>query len=220
MIEVIKMEEEIRFYYSYDKYDELLKKLRKMINLTYGGCYLELTIQYDHPMSELSFYNKNVDGRLRLRSSKNMENKAENGKISWKRRLTNTQKGLINNEEEVEVNLQDSKQIENIKYLFEQVLKLKKIESYQRYRNVFYNNDIEIAVDKYPFGIALEIENKSNEKEAINTIKYWADKIGVDIKKAYRLSWDDKYTSLCNEQNIKPVKNVIFDNNVKMPQVK
>lgn len=214
------MEEEIRFYYNDRKYEELLNKLKNIRELKYEGCYLEFTIQYDHPMSELSFYNKNIDGRLRLRTSKNIKNNTESGRVSWKRRLPDTQKGLINNEEEVEVNLQDSKQIENMKYIFENVIKLKRIESYQRYRNVFDNEDIEIVIDKYPFGIALEIENKSKDKKANDTIKYWADKIGVDIKKAYRLSWDDKYTSLCKEQNIEPVKDVIFDENIIMPEVK
>ena len=43
------MEEEIRFYFSYDKYEELLEKLKKIKELKNEGCYLELTIQYDHP---------------------------------------------------------------------------------------------------------------------------------------------------------------------------
>lgn len=41
---------------------------------------------------------------------------------------------------------------------------MKCVESYERYRNIFTNDDIEIVIDKYPFGIALEIENKSKEK--------------------------------------------------------
>lgn len=214
------MEEEIRFYYSDSLYDELLKKLDNTKGLKYLGCFLEFTIQYDHPMKEYSFYNKNVDGRLRLRSSKNIATNIEEGKLSWKRRLPDTQKGIINDEEEVEVELKDTNQIENMKYLLEKVLKLKRIESYQRYRNIFSNEDVEIVVDKYPFGVALEIENKSKNKEAIDVIEYWSNVIGVDIKDAYRLSWDDKYTSLCKEQNIVPVKDVVFDKNIKMPKIK
>ena len=34
------------------------------------------------------------------------------------------------------------------------------VESYERYRTVFENEDVEISVDEYPFGICLEIENK------------------------------------------------------------
>lgn len=38
------MEEEIRFYFSYDKYEELLEKLKAIKVLKNEGCYLELTI--------------------------------------------------------------------------------------------------------------------------------------------------------------------------------
>ena len=148
-------------------------------------------------IEKMSFYNKNIDGRLRLRSSINNETHTEKSKISWKRRLPDTREGSINKEEEIEVELKPG-QIENAQILFEKVLGLKRVESYERYRNVFFNDDIEIVVDKYPFGIALEIENKS---------------------KVYRLSWDDKYTSLCREQGIKPVKDVLFAQNIAMPKV-
>lgn len=47
----------------------------------------------------------------------------------------------------------------------------------------FFNDDIEIVVDKYPFGIALEIENKSKVKRGENTIKYWANKLNIDVGK-------------------------------------
>ena len=41
----------------------------------------------------------------------------------------------------------------------------------------------------------------------------------LNIKDAYRLSWDDKYKELCMEQGIECVSHVTFD--VKpMPQVK
>lgn len=32
-----------------------------------------------------------------------------------------------------------------------------------------------------------------------------------DINNSYKLSWDDKYTSLCREQNIEIYKDVTFD---------
>jgi hypothetical protein len=40
----------------------------------------------------------------------------------------------------------------------------------QRYRTIFKNEEIEIAVDRYPFGIALEIENKMDDCKG-DTIK-------------------------------------------------
>ena len=50
-------------------------------------------------------------------------------------------------------------------FIINNVLKKKSIESYERYRTIFTNEDVEISVDEYPFGIALEIENKSNDKD-------------------------------------------------------
>lgn len=210
------MEEEIRFYFSYDKYEELLEKLKKIKELKNEGCYLELTIQYDYPNQEMSFYDKKVDGRFRLRSSINIENNVEKSKISWKRRIDNENKN-INVEEEIEVEL-NANQVNNLQTLLEQVLKMKRIESYQRYRNVFVNSDVEIVVDKYPFGIALEIENKSKIKNGEDVINKWVKELNLNIKERFKLSWDDKYTSLCKEQGITPVKDVIFDENIIMPK--
>lgn len=96
---------------------------------------------------------------------------------------------------------------------------MKRVESYQRYRNVFCNDEVEIVVDKYPFGIALEIENKSKIKNGKEIIRKWLNILNLDIREAFKLSWDDKYTSLCREQGIKPVKDVIFDDNITMPKV-
>ena len=197
------MEEEIRFYFSYNKYEELLEKLKAIKVLQNEGCYLELTIQYDHPNQEMSFYDKRIDGRFRLRSSINIENNENRN---------------INIEEEIEVELKEN-QIKNLQILLEQVLKMKRIESYQRYRNVFCNSDVEIVVDKYPFGIALEIENKSKTKKGEDVINQWVTELNLNIEERYKLSWDDKYTSLCKEQGITPVKDVIFDENIIMPKV-
>ena len=91
------------------------------------------------------------------------------------------------------------------------------VESYERYRSVFHNDDVEIVVDHYPFGIAVEIENKSKTKDAVSVVTEWVNKIGLDIEKAYHLSWDDKYSELCREQN-KPVESIVtFDKD--MPKV-
>ena len=164
----------------------------------------------------MSFYDKKVDGRFRLRSSINIENNVEKSKISWKRRIDNENKN-INVEEEIEVEL-NANQVNNLQTLLEQVLKMKRIESYQRYRNVFINSDVEIVVDKYPFGIALEIENKSEIKNGEDVINKWVKELNLNIKERFKLSWDDKYASLCKEQGITPVKDVIFDENIIMPK--
>ena len=108
-----------------------------------------MTIQYDHPMQENSFYKKEIDGRFRVRCSKNINTEESKSKISWKRRTKNTFSELVN-KEEVELD-----------FKFEQ--------------------------------LELKPEN------------------------AYRLSWDDKYTELCRQQNIESYKHVRFG--LPMPKV-
>ena len=78
-------------------------------------------------------------------------------------------------------------------------------------------NEIEISVDEYPFGIALEIENKSNNTDPQKVVRKWTEILGLDIDKAYRLSWDDKYSELCKSQNVKQYNHVTFDK--PMPKV-
>lgn len=97
------------------------------------------------------------------------------------------------------------------------VLKMKSIKSYERYRTIFTNDDVEISVDEYPFGIALESENKSNNKNPELVVKKWTELLGLNIKDAYRLSWNDKYTELCKEQGIEHFNHVTFE--LPMPKV-
>ena len=215
------MEEEIRFYFKEKEYENLLNKMKNIGNikgLKYEGCYLELTVQYDHPEEKSTFYSKEIDGRFRVRSSINIETDEEKSKISWKRRLPDNKNQDINIEEEIEVELKEG-QLENLQILLEKIVRMKRVESYQRYRNVFCNDEVEIVVDKYPFGIALEIENKSKIKNGEEIIIKWLNILKLNIQEAFKLSWDDKYTSLCKEQGIEPVKDVIFDDNITMPKV-
>jgi hypothetical protein len=61
------------------------------------------------------------------------------------------------------------------------------------------------------------MENKSKSKDAEIVIKDWLDKLKFNINDAYRLSWDDKYAELCQEQN-KKVENIVRFNK-DMPKV-
>ena len=92
------------------------------------------------------------------------------------------------------------------------------VESYERYRTVFENQDVEISVDEYPFGVCIEIENKSTIKNPCDVVLEWVNRIGLNINDAYRLSWDDKYLELCEEQGIERFNEVTFDK--PMPSVK
>ena len=138
------MEVELRYYYGFDKYEKLIEKLKEFSELDYEGCFYEITTQYDHPMKEKSFYNKEIDGRFRVRCSKNVDKGNTKSKISWKRRLKNTLNGKVNEEEEVELSFK-YEELDQLTFLLEKVIKMKNIESYERYRNIFSNEDIEIV---------------------------------------------------------------------------
>ena len=207
------METEIRFYYSLESENNILDKLKNIKGLDYDDVYYEKTDQYNHPMKEFDFYNKNIDGRFRVR--KTVSDKKSKCMITWKRRINNNS-DLIHQEEEVELDISVD-EYDNLIYLLNDVLHLKLVESYERYRSLFHNSDVEIAVDRYPFGIAIEIENKSKDMDAIEVVKKWVNKIGLDINDAYKLSWDDKYAELCKEQD-KTIESIVtFDKD--MPKV-
>lgn len=208
------MEYEVRFYYPKSNLDSLMNKLNNVKDLLKQERCYEKTSQYDHPNSELSFYTKEIDGRFRIRITKS--DSMSKCKISWKRRIPATRETEVNKEEEVELTIRYD-EYENLMFIINNVLKMKNIESYERYRTIFYNDEVEIAVDEYPFGIAFEIENKSKDKDPQMVVKEWVKKLGLDIDKAYRLSWDDKYTELCKMQNIERYNHVVFD--LPMPEV-
>ena len=208
------METEIRFYYSIDSKDDVINYFKKFDELNYKGRFYECTDQYNHPMKEYDFYSKEIDGRFRVR--KTIGDNISKCMITWKRRLKDNVNELIHNEEEIEVSI-DPNEYDNLCALLVNVLHLDIVESYERYRSIFSNDDVEIVVDEYPFGLCIEIENKSKDKNAIDVIKEWINKLKFDINNAYRLSWDDKYAELCKEQN-KNIENIVRFNK-DMPKV-
>lgn len=208
------METEIRFYYSIESKDAVINYLKKFEELTFKGRFYECTDQYNHPMKKYDFYSKDIDGRFRVR--KTIGDNISKCMITWKRRLKENVKELIHQEEEIEVSI-NPEEYDKLCSLLEKVIHLSIVESYERYRSIFSNEDIEIVVDEYPFGLCVEIENKSKTKDAETVIKEWLSKLKLDINEAYRLSWDDKYAELCKEQN-KEIYNVVrFDKD--MPKI-
>lgn len=205
---MINMEYEVRFYYHQNELNNILNNLSKIPNLKNIPRTYEKTIQYNHSDSRYDFYNKEIDGRFRVRISSN--EKETKCKLSWKRRLKNTTETEVNKEEEKEVRINPD-DIDNFLYIINNIMHFSIIESYERYRTVFENDDVEISVDEYPFGICIEIENKSTTKNPEDIVKEWTNKIGLNINDAYRLSWDDKYQELCKEQGIEVFNEVTFD---------
>lgn len=190
------METEVRYYYSLDSKDIILEFLKRFKELTYQGRFYECTDQYNHPMKDYDFYSDDIDGRFRVRQT--IGEDSSHCKISWKRRLHVGE--TIHNEEEIEVDIQPE-QYDELCFLLTGVLHLYLLESYERYRHVFSNEDVEIVLDEYPFGVCIEIENKSKTKTPEKVIKSWVKKLHLKLKDAYPLSWDDKYEELCKEQN-------------------
>ena len=209
------MEYEIRFYYRKSEYDKIIDCLEKIPALHSNLKLYEYTIQYNHSDKKYDFYNEAIDGRFRLRISRTeLNNKC---KLSWKQRTKDMQNSQVNAEIEKEVRINPD-DIGNFIYIIENIMHFEVVESYERYRTIYENNDIKIAVDEYPFGLCVEIENKSIDKNPEEVIAYWTKRIGLDVDKAYRLSWDDKYEELCREQGVECFKEVKFDK--PMPQVK
>jgi len=205
------MEIEVRYFYSIESKDDLINLLNKQNDITFKGRFYECTDQYNHPMKEYDFYSKNIDGRFRVR--KTIGDNVSKCMITWKKR--NSTGELIHKEEEIEVSIKPE-EYDNLCLLLESVLHLELVESYERYRSVFSNEDIEIVVDEYPFGLCLELENKSKDKNPEEIINKWLNILNLKLSDAYKLSWDDKYAELCKEQN-KTIESIVrFDKD--MPQ--
>lgn len=209
------MEYEIRFYYSKNKKNDILNKLDKINKIKNVGTFYEKTTQYNSMLPGNDFYSEEIDGRYRIRITKGES--VSKCMLSWKRRLSDTKDGLINKEEEIECNI-DPNDYENFIYLTENVLKMKRIESYERYRTNYVNDNIIISVDEYPFGIALEIEAKTSTNQEF-IIDEYMKLLDLNYEDSFRLSWDDKYEELCKEQNITQVNDVLFSC-TDMPQIK
>lgn len=201
------MEYEIRFYFSKKELNNILNKLNNIKEIVNEGKYYEKTIQYNTTDPNNDFYSKEIDGRFRLRITKG--DNVSKSMLSWKRRLKDTSKGKINKEEEKETRI-NPEDFDNFVYIVENVLKMNRVESYERYRNNFINDEVEISIDEYPFGIALEIESKkdSNQEEIID--KY-IKLLNLKYEDSYRLSWDDKYAELCKKKNVEIKKDVLFE---------
>ena len=200
------MEHEIRFYFSSHHKTDLLNRLLAT-GLTSSERQLEKTIQFDHKDPQYSFYTEEIDGRFRLRITKGKKSKI--CKVSWKRRLPEQKSASISVAEEKEFHVQPS-EYKELLFILTNVLHLKPVESYERYRTTFSNSEVEIALDEYPFGLALEIENRSTTKLPQHVVQKWTKKLELNPKNSYPLSWDDKYTSLCHEQNVPIFKHVTF----------
>ena len=220
----MKIEKEVRYYFSNDKLNEIVTLLTKVGSYTHS--YHEVTTMYDNPNPEFTFYSKEVDGRLRVRYSKN-EDSSLFGEgadgidmsqclITWKRRIANNDNSPVRREEEIEY-MVDAKDFSSVTSIFENVLKCKRISSYERIRNFLTTDSVQITCDQFPYGLMVEFELKDSADEQIlmDIIK----KCDLDINDASSLSCDDKYVQLCKEQGIKVLSDISFADET-MPKIK
>ena len=209
------MEYEVRYYYPLNDIKKIKQKLNNIKILKNEGRKYEKTSQFNHPDKRFDFYSKEIDGRFRIRITKDINNSI--CKLSWKRRLNNTFENDINKEEEVELNI-NANEYDNLIFITKNVLHMEEVESYERYRTTYCNEEVEIALDEYPFGLAIEIEALKIVNDSENIVRKYIELLKLNNKRKFKLSWDDKYEELCKEQGIEQFKHVEF--NKKMPQVK
>lgn len=220
----MKIEKEIRYYFSEETLPELIKKLKSLYKYTHS--YHEVTTMYDNPNPDYTFYSKEIDGRLRLRCSKSVdaplfgdktgESEIAQCLITWKRRLPNKMHEAIRKEEEIEYRT-SFEEFDSVKSIFENVLKCRRVSSYERIRNFFIADGIHITCDQFPYGIMLELEleSDSDERALFDEI----NKLGLKSEDASNLSCDDKYFELCKNNGITQLDDIEFSDKT-MPKIK
>lgn len=214
MDDKIKIEKEIRFYFSTKKLAFLESKL-KYFNF-FGSCH-EVTKMYNNPNPMYDFYNPSIDGRLRLRYGVFFKDKTRGvGLISWKQRILKHRNDLVRKEREVEFSF-SMKDIDNVRVIIEEVLKCPFVSSYERRRHYYAANNFSITLDEFPFGLMLEFESKKN-KIANREINSLLKKFNLKIANASLLSCDDMYKDLCRKNNKRIKPNILF-NDKDMPHL-
>jgi hypothetical protein len=219
----MKTEKEIRFILSDDQFELMKSKALKLSGITYGHAVNELTVMYDNPNPGFTFYNKEVDGRLRVRTSK--AGRAEIFKssstdpsvsmITWKQRIPQYIGDELNQEREVEVNI-ESEEMSKMITILEDILHCPRISSYERNRETFYLNGSEVASDTFPYGHVVEIELK--ESDDVNALYRTAQMLGIDGCIKSSLSCDDMYRYLCEKQGLIPKSDILFSD-MEMPSL-
>lgn len=201
-----KIEKEIRFYFPTNKFKLLKNKLK---NIEFCGSYYEMTKMYNNPNPKYDFYNPSIDGRLRLRYSMSLKNKANGiGLISWKQRIPKHSNELIRKEREIEFNF-DIEDLNNVKEIIENILRCPLISSYERRRHYYSASNFSITLDEFPFGLMLEFEFKKNNISNAN-INNLLESFNLQLENASFLSCDDMYKNLCLKNNKKSRTNILF----------
>lgn len=210
------IEIEARFFLPDKQIPIIRSKLVALPNTTFIGNFHEETIMYDNPNPSFTFYTKEVDGRLRIRLIKILEQGDVTQKnkilVSWNRRLH--QDDVNSHAEESEFELEYDTR-DNLLYIFEKVLKCPRISSYERERALYTNTDVRYTVDKFPYGCMLEIESLHGSE---SDIELAIQKLKLSSYERSALSCDDKYNELCKLSGITPKADILFSD-TSMPSI-
>lgn len=210
------IERELKYYLPFSEENNLVSKLSKF---KYVYKKHELTLNYDNPNPSFSFYDKKIDGRLRLRIMHYLDgdNKGKiEGLFSWKQRIPEHSLSKIRHEKEIEC-LVYGQETEDLRAILQDVLRCPLISSYERERSHYHVDNIDVTLDKFPFGLMLELEFKDlkgGRAELENILK----EIGLNFDDASNLSCDDMYKYLCKKNNKAVQDNILFDDG-DMPSI-
>ena len=220
-----KIEKEVRKILTDLEYERLKERISKLDGVVPGHSVKELTVMYDNPNPELTFYSESVDGRLRIRTSeagkkdllpKNSTDTVVS-MITWKQRIPKYRnaKEEINREYEIEVNI-ESKEMKAMIMILENVLHCPRISSYERNRETVYIDNVEIASDTFPYGHVVELELKDSDDE--NELMRVMHLLELDKCKTSTLSCDDMYKKLCTLNDLNAKTDILFNDDT-MPSL-
>lgn len=214
------IERELRFVLTAKQYAQLTNNL-SVYSSNSGYCVHELTVMYDNPNPDLTFYSQKVDGRLRLRTCSSESPRIldspevrELTLLTWKQRLSSTIEEDLRAEHEVEISV-ESNQTPSLIMLLEEVLRCPKISSYERIREAIYINGIEVAVDEFPYGYVVELEIKDGDLHNLEHVKEAIIPVGARVS---HLSCDDLYKLMCAKAGIKVKSDIVFRDD-DMPKI-
>ena len=220
-----KIEKEVSKILTDLEYERLKERISKVDGVVPGHSVKELTVMYDNPNPELTFYSKSVDGRLRIRTSEagkkdllpENSTDTEVSMITWKQRIPKYKnaKEEINREYEIEVNI-ESKEMRSMIMILENVLHCPRISSYERNRETVYIDNVEIASDTFPYGHVVELELKDSDDE--NELMRVMHLLELDKCKTSTLSCDDMYKKLCTLNGINAKTDILFNDDT-MPSL-
>ena len=178
-------ETEIKF--KINRVEEIIQNLKK-IGCKFEGKAFEKTIRFDTPSDELE-----KEGKfLRLRSGfKNV--------LTYKSKIENKQ---FKEREEIEIEVLHP---EKIKLILEK-LGFTKIKIMEKYRQKWSGGNVEIVIDKLPFGFFLEIEGKRSD------ITKTVSKLGLKMKNSSTKTYWDLWKEFSRKEGIKD-ENIVFNLN-------